>query len=162
MMDLPEGLRFLALDREKLARIWEELRELDWYLGGGSFADPVKFTELFFAKDSVILETDYGYMILEKIRPGESALAHLPFTDHRLSVHTEDVKAALLWAFIEYDLRRIEARVYWFQRAVKRFLRKLGFTFEGCLRKKALRRGKFEDIEVYSILREEVIDGIWK
>ena len=159
-MELPKGLRLLTFDREKLGNIWEELRDFCWYLGDGSYSDPVRFTELFFAKDSVILESDYGYMVLSNIRPGRDAEAHLPFLDHKLSIHTDDVKAAMIWAFIEFDLVRLEAQVYSFQKAIQRFLReKLGFTYEGRMRRKAFVQGRFCDVEMYSILREEVFNG---
>lgn len=159
-MRLPEGVSLLSFDKQKLGKIWEELRDFCWYLGEGSYADPVFFTKVFTAPDSLIFELPYGYMIAEKIKAGGRAEVHLPFTDHKLSAHSEAVRNALTWLFIEFDLRRVETTVYTFQKAVKRFLaNKIGFQHEGTFRKRALVRNEWRDVEIYGILREEIFNA---
>ena len=159
MMALPENLHFLSFDKIKLGKIWEELRDFCWYLGEGEYSDPVFFTKVFTAPDSVILESSYGYFVIERIKQGNRAEVHLPLTDHKLSAHIPDIQAGLVWLFTEFDLRRVETNIYGFQRAVRRFLTKIGFQHEGTLRKRAMVRGEWRDVEMYSILREEIFNG---
>lgn len=67
----------------------------------------------------------------------------------------EACRAVLGHAFAEYKPARIQARVIEGNAASARVLTKLGFREEGTLRKILLRRGKQEDVRMFSILREE-------
>jgi ribosomal-protein-alanine N-acetyltransferase len=58
-------------------------------------------------------------------------------------------------AFKEHRPQRMQARVIDGNEASMRVLQKLGFTTEGKLRRALLRRGNFEDVWLFSILREE-------
>lgn len=158
-MKLPVGVRLLMVDRYKLDDLWERLRKYCFYLGTGDYKDPVYFVEDLLKDDTVALETDYGILIARNIHPGVRAEVHVAFWDHKLSVHTEDVKDCLIWLFGVFNLRRVETFLYGFQHTVKRFLTKrLGFTREGRMRKRVVLQGQFQDIDIYSILREEVFE----
>jgi ribosomal-protein-alanine N-acetyltransferase len=67
----------------------------------------------------------------------------------------EAARAVLAHAFAHYDVQRMQARVIEGNDASARVLAKLGFREEGTLRKALLRRGKFEDVRIFSLLREE-------
>ena len=49
----------------------------------------------------------------------------------------------------------MQARVIEGNEASARVLTKLGFREEGTLRKSLFRRGKFEDVQMFSLLRDE-------
>ena len=67
----------------------------------------------------------------------------------------EACRAVLAFAFAEYAPERMQARVVDGNTASERVLAKLGFRHEGLLRRSLLRRGKFEDVRMYSVLRDE-------
>jgi ribosomal-protein-alanine N-acetyltransferase len=67
----------------------------------------------------------------------------------------EACRALLTHAFAEYLPERMQARVIEGNTASERVLAKLGFQYEGTLRSALLRRGKLENVRVYSMLRSE-------
>ena len=67
----------------------------------------------------------------------------------------EACRAVLAFAFQEYGPERIQARVIDGNHASARVLAKLGFREEGTLRRALLRRGLFEDVRMFAILRGE-------
>lgn len=67
----------------------------------------------------------------------------------------EACRAVLAFAFTEYVPERMQARVIDGNEASARVLTKLGFREEGTLRRSLLRRGAFDDVRMFSILRDE-------
>ena len=61
----------------------------------------------------------------------------------------------LALSFAEYTPERMQARVIDGNHASARVLAKLGFRDEGTLRRSLLRRGNFEDVRMFSLLRDE-------
>jgi ribosomal-protein-alanine N-acetyltransferase len=72
----------------------------------------------------------------------------------------EACRALLRHAFAEYEPERMQARVIAGNGASARVLAKLGFRAEGTLRKALLRRGRFEDVHIFSLLRDEWAGGV--
>lgn len=68
---------------------------------------------------------------------------------------TEAARRALLYAFRELKLNRIQARHFRRNPASGRVMQKVGMQREGTLRKVIKKWGQFEDLELYSILRSE-------
>jgi ribosomal-protein-alanine N-acetyltransferase len=71
----------------------------------------------------------------------------------------EACRAVLDFVFAEYGPERMQARVIEGNGASVRVLTKLGFRPEGTLRHALLRRGKFEDVQIFSLLRDEWSGG---
>ncbi|MEN6451824.1 MAG: GNAT family N-acetyltransferase [Thermoguttaceae bacterium] len=67
---------------------------------------------------------------------------------------TEAVRALMDFGFRDLDLNRIEANHFSRNPASGRVMQKAGMTHEGRLRQYAKKWGLFEDVELYSILRE--------
>ena len=67
----------------------------------------------------------------------------------------EACRAVLNFVFPEYTPERMQARVIAGNDASARVLEKLGFRDEGTLRRSLLRRGNFEDVRMFSLLRDE-------
>jgi RimJ/RimL family protein N-acetyltransferase len=68
---------------------------------------------------------------------------------------TEAISILMDYLFLSKDIVRIQARANKHNAASKRVLEKVGFTEEGTMRKSSFSRGKWVDMVVYSILREE-------
>jgi RimJ/RimL family protein N-acetyltransferase len=103
------------------------------------------------------LETDGGLLFLTNIKENLHAEVHVAFWDCKLSGKESILKDCLRWAFFQYNLNRIEAFIPEYSRSLHRFMeKKLGFVYEGRMRKRMLYKGQFTDVKIYSILREEV------
>lgn len=68
---------------------------------------------------------------------------------------TEAVKIMVDYLFLSKDIVRIQARTNQQNMASQKVLEKAGFKKEGTMRKSNFSRGKWIDMLVYSILREE-------
>jgi len=160
MFNLPNNVKVSVLSREKLWQLWTRLSQFDSLFVDDNTKDPEVFIDQFLATDGITLETEGGVMVLRKIIPGLKAEAHVAFWDKHLSPRTEMLKECIKWAFLQFDLQRIETFVAEYARALRRFIEeKLGFTKEGVLRKTSFHNGQLIDVHVYSILKEEIFDG---
>ncbi len=70
-------------------------------------------------------------------------------------IAVEAARAVIGYAFREHEPERMQARVIVGNLPSCRVLEKLGFRYEGTLRSILLRRGQFEDVLLYSVLRSE-------
>src|SRR5262249_973542 len=70
-------------------------------------------------------------------------------------IAVEASQAVVDLAFREFRPERMQARVIVGNAASCRVLEKLNFRYEGTLRSSLLRRGKFEDVMIFSVLRTE-------
>lgn len=68
---------------------------------------------------------------------------------------TEAAKEVLRYAFEDLDLHRIQARHMTKNPASGRVMQKIGMKYEGTLRDSLFRWGRFEDVAMYSVLRDE-------
>lgn len=75
----------------------------------------------------------------------------------RQGLGTEAVKKIINFGFKEMELERIQARCVPDNIASYRLMETVGMTYEGTLRKSMFRKGKQEDIKMYSILRNEYV-----
>lgn len=71
-------------------------------------------------------------------------------------IATEAVKKVIDFGFYNLNLNRIEARCLEFNVPSIKLLEKLGFKFEGILRKQMFVKGKFEDMHLFSLIKTEV------
>lgn len=69
---------------------------------------------------------------------------------------TEALKAVFVYGFQNLKLNRIEGQVYTVNEASQKCLESLGFTKEGVARQYARYRGQFEDLVIYSLLKEDM------
>jgi [ribosomal protein S5]-alanine N-acetyltransferase len=76
-----------------------------------------------------------------------------------MGIAVEASRAAIAHAFQTFDPQRLQARVIAGNVASMRVLEKLGFRSEGTLRSSLLRRGQYEDVVFYSLLRSEWSDN---
>jgi [ribosomal protein S5]-alanine N-acetyltransferase len=83
-----------------------------------------------------------------------------PYWGHGLVA--EAARAVIGLVFGEYAVERLQAQVFVGNDASERVLQKLGFTREGILRSFVLRRGRWWDVAMYSVLGTEFRAGFEK
>ena len=71
-------------------------------------------------------------------------------------IATRAVRSVTTWAFENFPLERIQARVFESNPASCRVLEKAGYTYEGRLRHSVLKINMVMDLIVYAILRHEL------
>jgi ribosomal-protein-alanine N-acetyltransferase len=91
--------------------------------------------------------------------PNDNQRAELGYIVHReywgQGIVTEAVLALCAFAFKEMRVNRIEAGTIVEHKASQRVLQKCGFRFEGVLRQREFIKGRFVDLAMYSLLRED-------
>jgi hypothetical protein len=157
LIPTPTGTHFCTFTAEKLHSLWESVKNLDKL-----FSDDERWNEeLFFKRmldEKVVLETDGGLMILSDITENLRAAGHFIFWDHKLSPRTELLRECILWAFIQFNLQRLEVLIPEYARALIRFVEeKLKFKFEGRMRHRMMYKGQLCDVLILSLLKEEVV-----
>jgi ribosomal-protein-alanine N-acetyltransferase len=75
----------------------------------------------------------------------------------RQGIMTEVLPVVIAFAFQHWPLHRLEGIVEVGNEASSRLMKKLGFTYEGTLREAELKKGKRVSLEMYSLLKGEVI-----
>lgn len=70
-------------------------------------------------------------------------------------IATEAVAAVIRFGFMDLHLNRIEARCLPEHAASRRVMAKLGMSFEGVLRQHVLMKGRFVDLAMYALLRDD-------
>jgi [ribosomal protein S5]-alanine N-acetyltransferase len=99
-----------------------------------------------------------GSISLARFYP-EHARAEMGFVLNRAwwgrGLMTEAVAAVLDCGFAQMNLNRIFAACVPEHAASARVLEKSGMKFEGILRQNAFFKGKYQDVKIYAVLREE-------
>lgn len=101
---------------------------------------------------------DVGMFILNDIVPAVSASAHYTFWDGRSNGRIELSRMMLQYVFNEYQFKRIESRVPLYAKGALAMIERVGFIQEGRIRDAALYEGEWFDVNVYSILPEDLIN----
>lgn len=102
--------------------------------------------------DGVLMGT-CGYVWLRRFRGEIGYELHPDYW--RQGYMTEALDAILEFGFHEFELNRIEALTMLDNVASGALLRKLGFKEEGILRQHDYFKGRFHDMRLFSLLREE-------
>ncbi len=158
LLPLPEGVKLATFTKEKLNALWERLAPFDNLFADDNMKDPEVFQRSILNPKTVCLETDFGIMTINRLIPGLRGEVHFAFWDLKLSVHTELMKDCMVWAFLSFELERMETFVADYARTVQRFIeKKLGFRYEGTLRRRVRHNGQLIDMIMYSVLKSEVL-----
>ncbi len=159
LIKLPENVRFCSLSKDKILHLWNKLKHFDKLFTDDTVYDEVSFTANLASKNSVTLEVaDNGIIVYNNIVEGTKARVHVSFWDYKLSARKELLRDCLIWGILQFDLHRIEIVIPEFSRALRRFAEKrMGFKFEGRIRKTMWYKGQLTDMILLSILREEVL-----
>lgn len=169
----PEGtvirhVRPVALTRDKLVDYYERLKEFDIAFNDHVPNSPGGFASIFLSvnedmtvsANGLLFEVDdVGILYLTHITPGYCGTAHFAFWDRRLRGREELCLAMLRFGFETYGFQRIETRVAMYAVPMLGAVERIGFTKEGRAREAVLKDGDWYDVNLYSILRREVLNG---
>ncbi len=156
-------------DIEKIQK-WVTDRDVTRYLSSHfDFSQSLKKTEEFVEN---AMDSDFtGFVIADK-KTGEY-IGQIDFNIDRKNrvgtlgivigikkkqnqgIGTEAMELFINFGFNELNLNRIELDVMSYNKKAIRVYEKLGFKKEGCKRKKFYRDGKYHDIYIYGLLKEE-------
>ncbi len=71
---------------------------------------------------------------------------------------SEALDAIIKWGFTSFDLNRIEALIYPDNPSSELIASRHGFKLEGCLRQYAYFRNVYQDLNMFSLLKQEWIN----
>lgn len=158
IFDFPEGVRPFHPVGEEFDEFWEKIHEYDQLFGNDYMNNKDRYQAVLLQPDTNPFKYEGGYFVFSAMVPGLKTEVHPMFLDHKMSAHAELFKEILVWAFLQYRFLRIETFIGEYAHSVQRFLQKrMNFTHEGTLRKRIIHHGTPMNIEVYSILREEMM-----
>ena len=158
-LPLPDGAWYATFDKKRLEKLWETFAPYDNLFADDNMKDPDVFAKQLTDYQTICVEHEGGLFLLQRMLLGLRAEVHFMSWDKKMSAHSELFQECLLWAFLSFDLERIETFVADYARAVRRFVEeRLGFKYEGTLRNRVRHNGELIDMKVYSKLRTEVLN----
>jgi hypothetical protein len=158
ILEPPKGAKLYTVNERKLEELWEKIRNYDQLFNDSIRWDEGLFFKRMLTRETVVLETETGILFLTDIDENLKAAAHVIFFDHRLSDKIELIRSCLEWAFLQFNLQRIETFIPEFARTLKRVMEnKIGFKYEGRMRNRMFYKGNLCDVFIHSILKEEVL-----
>ena len=158
----------VTLSTEKLNYFYDKLKEFDVVFNDHVPNSPGGFASIFVTvgedykvtANGLLWEVDdVGILYLTDIIPGVSALAHFSFWDRRLRGRENLIREMIKLGFQKYGFQRIETRVALYASPVLGAVERIGFVKEGRARQAVRRNGVWYDVNLYSLLREEVLNG---
>lgn len=160
------SLRAVVVDRENrelLQEVWEKLRDKTEIFADQTRDNPYYFlavltqpgAEHFYYWPSERKKPS-GIMSVMEILPGSSASFHASFwEDEPFSERLKVAEELIDHMFAEHNLNRLTVAIPDFHKTAIRSTRLLGFRYEGALRKAHLYGGRYYDVQLYGLLREE-------
>lgn len=160
----------MPLTLENIQKFWEQARKYRVVFGEEVVQDSKKFMNVFLQFDGgvptvnglfFIVNDFLGAFYLTEIVPGEDALAHYVFFDRKLRGRKDLVQKMMEYVFKKYQFHRLSAEIPNYASAgARHFIQDCGFAYEGKKRKAAEYKGDRFDVNLYGILRNEVLkDG---
>jgi RimJ/RimL family protein N-acetyltransferase len=174
--DEPEGTilrRVYPLEAtpENLEKFYEKAKEFPTVFGR-EFSGIQEFADLFLGYDKLtgqikldgvfyVVDDFVGVMYINNLDAGLfDAKVHYTFFDKRQRGRLKLVKLMLRYAFQYYNFRRLSVELpNYVSSTTRKFVTDLGFVLEGKRRRAMPYKGKLYDVNLYGILREEVISG---
>ena len=119
-------------------------------------ADQDPLTSFAIAADGGVIG-GIGFQHRQDVYRGTAELGYWVGEDHwGRGIATRAVRSVTTWAFENFPLERMQARVFESNPASCRVLEKAGYTYEGSLRRSVLKINMVMDLIVYAILRHEL------
>jgi len=165
----PEGtvvrsVRLASLSAERMAFLWDKLKGFDTLFNDFVKGDYAAFvnhfvmevngqpvpTGLFWDVD------DVGIFLLHDIIPFQSATAHFVFWDKRFRGREALCIEMLKYAFENYKFERIKVEVPLYAYHTMDAVEGLGFVLEGRMRRAVLYHDRWFDVNIYSVLPEDL------
>lgn len=174
--DEPEGkivrqVRPLRFTKENLYTLFLKFSQFKTIIGKEFRGDFKQFCTLFLTqqRDGTVdsngifwvVDDFVGIFYITEIQPGVDCTVHYSFFDKRHKGRIELIKGMMRYVFEALKFQRMTARIPLYAKpSVLYFTEQhLGFTKEGRMRKAELFDGKWFDVNIYGLLREEALNG---
>jgi len=167
----PEGevvrsVKLAHLSVERMQFLWEKLKGFDTLFNDFVKDDYAAFVNHFVVQvngqpvpTGLLWDVDdIGLFFLNNIIPHQSAEAHFLFWDSRFRGREGLCIEMLKYAFENYKFQRIKVEVPLYAYHTMDSVESLGFVLEGRMRKAILYHDKWFDMNIYSVLPED-LDG---
>lgn len=171
LCDEPNGVtvirnvRMMTLTMEHLKAFWTRAKIHKTLFNSPINKDFSKFLELFLTETPngirpqglfYVVDDFVGVYYMTHITPGMDAHVHYSFFDGIQLGRVELTKAMLRHVFDVYDFQRLTAEIpRYASKYVFKFAEKVGFKYEGKKRQAAYFDGKFHDLVIHGILKDE-------
>lgn len=165
----PEGevvrsVRLAHLSVDRMRFLWEKLREFDTLFNDFVKDDYAAFVNHFVLEvngepvpTGLLWDVDeIGIFLLHDIIPHQSATAHFVFWDRRFRGREELCIEMLKYAFDAYKFQRIKVEVPLYAYHTMDAVESLGFVLEGRQRRAILYHERWFDVNLYSVLPEDL------
>lgn len=165
----PEGtftrhVRMERLSFERLEFIWNKCKEFKILFNDFVDGDFKAFVNHFVMMDQdgltaagiIYAVDDVGLFIVNDIRPALSATIHYLFWDKRFRGREELCRRMMKHVFDEFKFRRLETRIPLIAQPAIQNASRIGLIREGRLRKAILYEGEWVDMNLYSMLPEDL------
>lgn len=153
-----ERWELLVLTPEKIEWLWEQcLRFPIIFDDFGKNNKKAYLAKLYDPRNMFMdIGPGLGLGCVMGIKPRLDALIHIVMFDRRLKGREPLFKEMLAYTFNTFQLRRLTAMISEDAVMAEALAKRMGFTHEGTMRKAMLREGRYVDIEIYGLLREEL------
>jgi len=154
----PLTWQMLVLTPDRVMYLWEQLRQFPIMFDDFSRDNQ----EMFFAQltnpKNIFVDIGPGLGLAAgfAVRPKLDAVLHLAMFDRRLRGREDLFKDIMQYFFDHLQLRRMTAMITEDAITAVKLVERLGFQEEGLMRYAVLRDGKYLNVRVYGILREEL------
>ena len=160
----------MVLTPENLRTFWEKSRQFKTLFSTEVRGDFKRFLEIFLSDGPNgiqanglfwVVDDFLGLMYMTDMIPGVDAKCHISFFDKRIRGREPLVKAMLHHAFERYGFHRLSLEIALYinsrNSALLRFAENVGFKHEGRKRSAAFHDGVWYDVNLFGILKEEII-----
>jgi len=147
----------LSVTREKFLQIVKFIRGFP--LSTSWNMSDEEIYQFVMAPDNVFLETSNGLFSFEGVHPRLDAHVGFIFWDRKVAGNDKLLRDIFRQVVSMFQLRRLSCYVVRKNRTMSGLLEKAGFSWEGQLRQAfILPNGVYDDLLIYGILAEELID----
>ena len=162
--EIVRSVKQTELSLSRLKFIWEQVKDFKVLFNDFVEGDFQAFVDHFIVQVDGELSAaglmwdvdDVGMFFLNEIKPAVSGTAHFLFWDEKFRGRDELCRQMLRYLFEQYEFVRIEVRVPLYASPTLVAVERVGFIQEGRIRSAALYKGKWFDVNVYSVLREDL------
>lgn len=148
-------------DPKMIEALWEKLSVQDHNFDDNSRGDIGLFlTNLFMPNIRHFIIGDLeGYIVVSNIQANVAANIHHAIFNDKYPIRQimEAGKEVMGFMFKEGNLMRMGTAIPEFNKYGVRFATLMGFKYEGALRKAFLSKGKYHDVLLYGLLRDEFL-----
>lgn len=160
-------VRKMPISAENLEAFWQHAKKYPVIFGKEILNNADEFIKMFIYNENgeyrtnglfYVVDNFTGIFYLSDIIPGEDALAHYTFFDRQHNGRQELVKDMLKYVFERYQFQRLSVQIpnYATEQA-RHFVQSIGFAYEGKKRKAAFYKNDWFDVNLYGILKSEVL-----